>query len=902
VQPVCDDFFDGDEAYASPSSLHINPRVRAYLDAVQAYLLELQERGEPARRVNETHAELTDRLVEKLFRTAEQRYFEDFPRLNFPLAVVAVGGYGRRELSLRSDVDLLFLYRGKLNPYVETMTEAITHRLWDARVTIGMATRTVRDCMRVGRKDLSTLTSYLDARLLLGDSELFADLENAVHDYIETNLESFVQAKIEEQRRRHEQGHESLYLLQPNLRESVGGLRDYHTALWVARAVRWDVRQLEHLQIRGFIDQAEFDELHEALDFIWRLRNQLHGGSLKNDQLHFEVQEQMAECLGFEAGEGLLPVEALMRAYYVHARAVSRISRRAVDHARSLLAQRRGLRERPSSPVEEGFTVVGEKLEIPQPRALRERPVRLLAVFAVAQHHDVELSPRAERLVQQNLDRIDDDFRRSPEAARLFLQILSSPTRVYRSLQLMLELGVLGAFLPEFGHVVALWQHDLYHTYTVDVHSLFLIEQLRRLRKGRFQDELPLPTELMQEERSPMALFLACLLHDIGKGRGGAHATKGAQLVLSVCERLGLSQGDTEAVQFLIQHHEVMSSMADQRDAYDPRQIERLVNLAGTRDRLRELYLLTVADIRSVSPVAWTKWKAGWLEAFYRNAAEWLEAGEQGDQARRFSLERAMKRAAETQENIAAMLEASGIERSRAVRFLESMPRRYLLSHTPAEIGTHVRAALSFVESCSSVAVRSFTSEHGSGAFWGLLVLAPDTRGLFATVTGVLTASGHDILAAQVYSSRDEIAVEIYQLYPIAGGEVEAKVECERIEERLHQVLSGDRDVSLMVAGRRPEVQTAVRTAPPTVRISNDESDFYTVIDVATNDRPALLYDITRTLTEFDLHVVMSRAATRASYVTDSFSVTREGHKLTDPQRMREVEEALLRAIRRERN
>ena len=897
MQPICEDYFKQVEAPPGSSSMHLNPYVRRYLDDARAYLLDLHDRGVAARQVNEEHAEVVDRLVRKLFRLAEDRYFYESPRLNFRLAVVAIGGYGRRELALGSDIDLLFLHRGKVNPYVETVVESLTQRLWDARLVVGGATRTVRECLRLGTRDLSTLTSYLDSRFLIGDPELYAEFEDAVQQHVRKVRRRFVDDKLEEQRERHERFHESLYLLQPNLRESVGGLRDYHTALWVARAAQWDVGSPEDLTIHGFIDAEDGEALGEALDFLWRARNELHRSGRKDDQLHYEAQEGLVACLGLTDEGNTLAVETLMRSYYGHARTVDYISREVIGHTRGLLGGR--ARRAPAYSVEEGFAIADGRLEIPSAEILVERPVRLLAAFAVAQHHDVEISPRTQRLLRSHVHLIDDQFRHDPDAADLFQRILRSPTRVYRTLVPMLELGILGAYLPEFGSVVGLWNQDLYHTYTVDVHSLFLIEQLRRLRKGRFADELGLPTELVREVRDPLLAYLACLLHDIGKGRGGGHSEKGAQMVPAICERLGLSETEASRVQFLVRHHLTMSAMAEQRDVHDPRQIMRLVSLVQSREQLRSLYLLTVADIRSVSPEAWTRWKAGLLEAFYRNAAEWLEAGAEEGAAEQFFLVRAMRRFEESERAAVALLAEGGIDTARAMEFLEQMPRRYLLNHSPPEIAEHVRAAFAFADSDKLVGVSAFVDTSEEQPFWGIVVTTHDRPGLFSTVSGVLTALGHDILAAQVYTSKDQLAVEIYVMAPIAGGDEEASFETERIETRLCEIFEGQREIGPIERGRR-DGRTAVRSTPPSVRVLNGESDLYTVIEVVTNDRPALLYDITRALAALELDVGLSRASTRAQRATDAFYVTDQGRKLSDPERAKQVEEVVLRAIRQE--
>lgn len=897
MQPLCDDYFReiGEPRLASRERL--DRAIRAYLAAAREHLEEAHSGGGSARLVNQEHADLIDRLIRKLFRLLEDRYFEENPRLTgFRLAVLATGGYGRREMALASDVDLLFLHRGKLNPYVETLTEAMTQRLWDARLVVGAAVRTVPECMRVGREDLPTLTSYLDARFLVGDPALFAELERRVERHVRSDPLAFVTAKLAEQEERHARFGESPYLLQPNVRESVGGLRDYHTALWVARAVHWEVRRLEHLQLHSFVDERELEELRAALEFQWRVRNELHRTGRKDDRLHFEAQGRLVDRLGFEGGDHQLPVEQLMQSYYRSARVIGQVAQRVTDHALDLARHHRAP---PAQAVEDGFALVGDHLEIPHASVLASRPARMLSAFTVAQAHDVSLSPRAQALLRQHLYLVDDALRKDPEAIELFRRILSAERRVYRTLVQMNELGILGAFVPEFAHLVGLWQHDLYHTYTVDTHSLFLVEQLRRLGRGQLADELPLASELIREVRSPPVLFLGCILHDIGKGRGGAHSAKGARLVPEIGRALGLDEREIDHLRFLVLHHLTMSAMAERRDVNDPRVILNLANVVGSRSRLRNLYLLTVADVRSVSPEAWTPWKGGLLEQLYRNTAEWLETGIPAESAPGFFLQRTMERAERVQAEALGRLAEAGVESDRSAAFLDGMPRRYLLSHGASEIADQVRAALDFVDSGRRAGVYLFRPEMGVDPFLGLVVLAPDQAGLLATMTGVLRGSGHDILGAQIYTTREGLAVQIYEARRPPGGEAEDEVDRERLERQLTAVLEGRQSVDALLAARRPVAARGGRERPAEVRVTNEDSDFYTIVDVAATDRPGLLHDMTRALSETGVDIVMSRVSTRASRVNDSFFVTEGGNKILAEERQTELREALLRAIQR---
>jgi [protein-PII] uridylyltransferase len=891
--PACDEFLRGTDVGAPAAK----PALRAYLEAARTHLLGLHDAGAAGRTVNETHADLIDPLVRLLFKAGEQRWFATAPRLGSQrMAVLAVGGYGRRELALGSDIDLLFLHPGKMSPYVETVIETVVGRLIDAGLVLGHATRNLAECMRLGRQDLPTLTSYLDARSVAGDPELAEQLEVEVRSYVRKNALAFAEGKLAEQQRRHEQMGESPLLLQPNLKESVGGLRDYHTALWVARAARWEVRVPEQLRVHGFVGGEDLRDLLAALDFLWRLRNELQRGGRKDDRLHYAAQERLAAFLGLQDTPELLAVEQLMRQYYLHVRDIGRVSRRVQDHALRQLDLRRA-RIRPSAHlVEDGFAIVDGKLEIPRAELLEERPLRLLSAFAVTQRHDVDLSPEACSLLHRHLHLIDDGFRRDPEAAALLRRILNSPQRVYRALRAMNELEILGAYIPEFQHLFGLWQQDLYHTYTVDAHSLFLVEQLRRTRKGRYRDELPIASELMREMDEPFALYLGCLLHDIGKGLGGNHCPVGADMIPEIAKRLHLTPEEQDTVHFVTLHHLFASYMADRRDVNDPATIRNLARLCQTRERLKILYLATVADIRSVSKEAFTRLKHGQLMALYRNTMEWLEASADEADPSRILLERAAARAQATQSAALAAVAVEGGDRAQAEQLLESMPPRYLLSHDAAEIALHLRFALDYTAAPREVGLYSYRPVEGR--FWGLVVLAPDQPGLFSRVAGALADCGHNVRGASVYTARDGLALESYQLDPIAGGPMEEAANRQMIERRVRSALAGQ-----PLAPLRRRVSDApagtVRQVAPSVIVDNQESDLYTVIDITAQDRPALLYDITRTLAELGLDIAVSRASTRANEAVDSFYVTERGPggKKVPEERQEEVRRALLAAI-----
>jgi [protein-PII] uridylyltransferase len=689
---------------------------------------------------------------------------------------------------------------------------------------------------------------------------------------------------------------ESPMLLQPNLKESVGGLRDYHTALWMARAAQWEVREPEQLRVHGFIGEEDLRDLLAALDFLWRVRNELQRNGRKDDRLHYVAQERLASFLKLSDTPELLAVEQLMRQYYLHAKVIGRVTRRVQDHAMRNLDTRRSRLRRSAYLVEEGFAVIDGKLEIPRAALLRERPVRLLSAFAVMQRHDVDLSPEACGLLHRHRYLIDDRFRADPEAASVLRRILNSPQRVYRALRLMNELEILGAYIPEFEHLFGLWQQDLYHTYTVDAHSLFLIEQLRRIRKGRYAEELPIASDLMREIEDPFALYLGCLVHDIGKGLGGNHCPVGAEMIPAIARRLKLTAAEQDTVHFVTLHHLFASHLADRRDVNDPATIRNLARVCGNRERLKVLYLATVADIRSVSKEAFTRLKHAQLMALYRNTMEWLEASADEADPSRIMLERAAARAQATQSSALAAVAAAGGDRAQAEQLLESMPPRYLLSHDAVEIALHLRFALDYIAAPREVGVYSYRPPDAR--YWGLVVLAADQPGLFSRVAGALADCGHNVSAASVYTARDGLALESYKLDPILGGPIEETENRQMIERRLRSALAGQPLAPLRRRQTTAPVGT-VRQIEPQVVVDNDESDLYTVIDINAQDRPALLYDITRTLAELGLDIAVSRASTRANEAVDSFYVTERGpggHKISE-ERQEAVRRALLAAI-----
>ena len=881
----------GDEARGAA----LSAGAKAYIAALRAHLADLQRSGAAGALVNSVNSDGLDRLIRRLYDVAASAHFARHGATAARAALVAVGGYARRELSIGSDVDLLVLEDAGAEDLSADIAQRVQTALWDAGLQVGAAVRTAADSVALARTDVSTQTALLAARFLAGDATLFHELMRAVRERAIPELSEFAERQQAALRERHLRMGESLYLLQPNVKEGAGGLRDYHTAYWVARACERDFRELQDLLYVGFLTESEMREYQSAIGFLWRVRNALHLiTKRKSDQMSFELQERLARELGFEPDlhSGELPVERFMREYYRNARAVQAYSEIVIEQC---LARVKPQSPSASQSVEEGFRVAAGQLEIPHAALLRERPLRLLLAFAVAQDHDVPLSRAARRLIREQLPLVDERFRVDAAASAVLLRILSSPRRVMRSLIAMNEVGLLGRYLPEWEHIVCRWQHVIYHTYTVDVHSIFLVEALRRLWQGKYAQLVPDLTELVQSAPDLPMVYLGCLLHDIGKGYGGDHSSIGAELGEKCLERLGLAPERAARANFIIRHHLLMSHVAQRRDLSDAKVIVEFARTVGDRENLHNLYLATFADMRASSKSAWTEWRSELLRELFERTAEFLEAGGVDQD---LALEQIEARVEQRMALARTELSAAGIAETRVQAFFEMMPRRYFVSHTPPQIERHARALLAFdpEQQRASKTVRDMRA-----GFSELIVCARDQHGLYADVAGCITASGVNILGSHVYTTRSGLALEVYRVATPDGDEEMRAERWARFEASLVKVLGDEVRVADLIARQRRPVGSAKRIVshtPPSVAVRNDVSDFYTVIDVNADDRLGLLYDLTRTLTAHELEIYVSKATTVLDQAADSFYVkTPDQKRLLDPEAMERLRRDLMTVV-----
>jgi [protein-PII] uridylyltransferase len=865
------------------------PIARAYLEAVRESLMERHRAGAGGTEIVREFTAAADRLLRALFRFAEAEHGRRFPRLSRRLAIVARGGYGRGELNPQSDIDLLFVHDWKPTPYTEVITEIILHALWDAGLTVGYAVRNVRECIRQAQSDLKDLTALLDTRFLAGDAPLYAELQKAmVTGILDRNPRGFFRAKLEESRDRHAHYGDSVYLLEPQLKEGEGGLRDLHTAMWLAK-IKYRVHSIEELVQKAVITQPELDEVVAARDFLWRVRNSLHLLSGRHfDQLTFEYQERIAPLLGFGSEDRRAAGEALMRAYYQQASAINRFAEGLIARVTEEPEPGRFFRRSPGRQIRPGVLIQRKLLAVAETDFFRRDPLNLVTIFADCQAHGVELSGGTFQMVRDNLPLVDDAFRTSPRAGAALMQILKGRGRVAETLEAMHRAGVLGAMIPEFGKLYARVLHDLYHLYTVDRHSLIAVRELERLRAGDFEKTAPLLTEVARELDSLPLLFLALLLHDIGKGHGHDHHERGALLTAEVSQRLGLDREQVDLVVFLVRNHLAMSQIAQKRDVEDETLVAEFARIVGSIDRLKALYLLTFADMRAVAPSVYNNWRDMLLSDLYMRSLKVLEQGDREavDPARRLVVVKG---------EVREQLQAAGAPAALVAEFLERMPDRYFLSTPPDDMAMHFSLMRGLGEQRLVCRHRHFP-DRGFSEF---IVVTRDEAGLFSKIAGVLTANNLNIVSARITTRSDAIVLDAFRVSLAAGADAIALDEERwlRVEHNLERVLAGELDVEQLVANSHRSLAGGrhfVARVPTEITIDNRASEQFTVIDVFTQDRVGLLFTITNTFFHLGLQIHLARISTNADQALDVFYVSDSGgRKITELAPLRELRAAL---------
>ncbi len=845
-----------------------------------------------ARPLTHSYTYLTDQLVGTAMRIASEHLHPlATPTQGEKIAVLAVGGYGRGEMAPFSDVDLLFLTPYKITAWAESVIESMLYILWDLRLKVGHSSRTIKDCLRLGAEDFTIRTAMLEQRYLAGDEPLAHELETRLKaDLFKGTEQDFIEAKLKERDERHlKQGER--YMVEPNVKEGKGGLRDLQSLYWIAKYI-YGVQDVAELVPMGLFTPEEFGEFVQAEEFLWAVRSHLHLVTGRaTEQLTFDLQVEVADRMGYEDRAGRRAVEVFMQRYFREATHVGDLTRifltkLEATHMKGAPLLERIFRRRPR--VKAGYRVVHGRLDVADPDTFLSDKLNLLRLFEEGLRTGMLIHPDAMRLVTANLNLIDDEMRNDKEARRIFLDLMLKHGNPERALRRMNELGVLSAFLPEFEHIVAMMQFNMYHSYTVDEHTIQCIVNLAQIERGELIEELPLASSILEGGVNRKVLYVALLLHDIAKGRPEDHSILGAQIARKVAPRLGLNKTDSETVEWLVRYHLLMSDMAQKRDIGDPRTIRDFAKAVATVKRLDLLTVLTVCDIRGVGPNTWNNWKATLLRALHAETKRALETGME-------VLNRA-NRGAEAKKLLRAKLK----NWSKSDLKTETT-RHYDPYWQGLDLSTHVEFAemlktLDASDDPGTVEIRLQPDEDRDAT--RVCFTMGDHPGIFARIAGALALVGANVVDARSYTTKDGFVTDAFWIQDAEGHPYEAS-RLPRLNQIIHKTLKGE-VVARDALKSRDKIKKRERAfnVPTHITFDNEGSEIYTIIEVDTRDRPGLLYDLTRTLAGANVYIANAVIATYGEQVVDAFYVKDMfGLKYHSEAKQRSLEAKLRKAI-----
>ncbi len=830
---------------------------------------------------------LMDGLIRALAEVADRIFPAHNPTLGERFAILGVGGYGRGEMAPFSDIDLLFLLPYKRNARVEQIVEFMLYQLWDLGLKVGHAVRPIEECVRLAKSDVTIATTLLETSLIWGEPALADELARTFRSEVaEGTGASFTAAKLAERDARHRRLGDSRYVLEPNVKESKGGLRDLQTLVWIGKYIH-GAHDMPGLVAAGMLTAQEARLFERALSFFRTVRCHLHYlAGRGEDRLTFDLQPEIARRMGYTDHAGTKGVERLMKHYFLVAKDVGGLTRifLAALEAETRQRPRGGTAPR----VVDGFAVDGERLTLASEGQFKERPVDLIRLFRVAQKTGLDIHPAALRLATRSLPLVAK-LRTDPAANAVFLDILTAVEDPEIPLRRMNEAGVLGRFVPDFGRVVAQMQFDMYHRYTVDEHTLFAIGILHAIEAGERAEELPLATELARKIRSRRALYVALFCHDIAKGRGGDHSILGARVVRELGPRLGLSAEEIETAEWLVRWHLAMSDTAVKRDLEDPKSVQDFAALVESPERLRLLTLLTTADINAVGEGRWTAWKATLMSELYHRAEEVLTGGfEQRGRAHRI---------AEAQDRLRAALAdwpAADVD-----AFIAKGAAGYWLAFDAETHARHARIVRDAERGGAPLMID--TRIDRARSVTELTIHTGDHPGLFSRLAGAIAVCGGDVVDARIFTLADGTALDVFQIVDAATGEAfDAPDKLARLTVAINRSLAGELRIASELEGRRQNLPRRYDAVPvaPRVLIDNEASATHTVVEVNGRDRPGLLYAVTRALTMQGVQISSAKVSTFGTRAVDVFYVKDIfGLKVTHERKLSQIRDALAAVL-----
>jgi len=827
----------------------------------------LWRRGLKGRALLREHTQLIDsHLCQK---------FGDCPEAANGMALVAVGGYGRSELFPLSDIDLLLLYRPEVEKALPAVTQAIFYPLWDAGLEVGHSVRTVETCLTDAANDFFFRVALLDARLISGDEGLFNQLQGAYQKrFIDGQRLAFLEDMTCHRDERHRRFGLHSYRLEPHIKEIRGGLRDIQAMLWTARVV-FGLKDLVSLKEAGLLTEEEHRAFEQAWEELIEIRNRLHYiSSRKNDQLYFEHQEEIAKALSYRSTKGIMDVEHFMREVYTHLQTIATTTDLFFEHVFEVLTK-----QLPSPPLAEeiqefepGIIARKGRIRLTSADQVQESPHLLLRLFLHAARSGLPVHHQTKKLIAANLHLVDEAFRSDRQLGRVFIEILGQDKAPLTVLESMLECGLLTAFVPEFAHLKSLAQHDIYHVFTVDLHLLQTVAILHQLAQEQ--------ATIFSILSAPHLLYLAGLLHDIGKGYGTGHQQKGADLCREIGGRLGLEGRELGLLEFAVANHLFLADTALRRDLDDIGLIKRCAQQVGTPERLAMLYLLSIADARATGPTVWNDWKAALLLDLYLKIALLLEKSGEGTQDLHVGI-------AWIREKVTATLGGE------CPIDLALLPDDYLLNFSPEEIADHIRQSRGL--DLSDLIVLPQERE----GYWSILILTRDRPGLLTKICGVISLNNLRLLSAQIHTWPDGTVVDLLNVHSVYEKS-HADQDWRQFKTDLHKAINHRLGLEYRLRLRPHQTSRkapAKIQAPAKVVFDNEASETFTLIEVYATNQPGISYTITRTLTDFQINVFRAKIGTRSDQVVEVFYVLDcDGKKITEKEFMEEIRQSLLHA------
>ena len=834
---------------------------------------------------------LIDQIIRVIYDTAaEGIYPAANPTSGEQVCIVAYGGYGRGELAPKSDIDLLFVLPYKRPPRSEQIIEHILYMLWDLGLKVGHATRSLNECVRLSKSDITIRTGLLESRYIWGEQSLYLELRRRFWKEVVAGTESdFVETKLQERDARHKQMGDTRYVLEPNIKEGKGGIRDLQTLFWIAKYL-YRVDDIAALVEQGVFTAKEVAQFEKTQAYLWCVRCHLHYlAGRPEERLTFDIQPELAKRMGYADRQGVLGVERFMRHYFLIAKDVGDLTRIFCAALEAQHQRRRFVLPRFSfwHRDVEGFPISAGRLNVASTQHFAEKPVDMLRLFEVTQRTGFDIHPLALQTITRNLHRIDRALRKDAAATKIFMQILTAKKDVDITLRRMNEAGVLGRFLPDFGRVVAQMQYDMYHVYTTDEHTIRALGILGQVERGELKDELPASSEVIHKVLSREVLYMAMLLHDIAKGRDGDHSVLGEEVAKRLCPQFGFTPAQTETVAWLVRHHLAMSHTAFKRDLDDPKTILDFVELVQSPERLRLLLCLTACDIRAVGPGRWNNWKATLLRDIYHRSEAVMSGG--------FADNQPHDRAQGIRDAVAAGLADWPADALQA--HLGRCLSSYWLSYDIDTLVHHARMTRAVAANEHPLAIDTrVNTQHDVTE---LTVYAADHPGLFNKIAAAIAVGGANIVDARINTLLDGMALDTFWLQDASGAPVDSATSLNRLAERVELSLRGQLLVADELARRAPPPGRILAfKVLPRVFVDNKASNTHTVIEVNGLDRPGLLYDLTGALSNLNLRIASAKISTYGERAVDVFYVKNVfGMKIDHPDKLRQINDQLHAAL-----